>query len=128
MNLLFWLLQILLAVGFGASAFMKGTWDRERLVRSGQTGVQGLPLGLIRFIAVSELAGALGLIVPWATGIAPHLTPVAAAGLGVIMILGAGVHLILREPKNVMTTVVILAACLVVAFGRGLRLSIESNV
>jgi hypothetical protein len=125
MNLLLWLLQISLALGFGASAFMKGTWDRERLVRSGQTGVQGLPVGLIRFIAATELAGALGLLVPWVSGVAPHLTPLAAVGLGAIMMLAAGVHLILREPKNVVTTIVILGACLVVAFGRGLRVSID---
>src|SRR5688500_15885723 len=117
MNLGLWLVQILLAVGFLASAVMKGTWDRERLVRAGQTGVQGLPVPLIRSIAFVELLGALGLLLPWATGIAPILTPVAALGLGVIMVLAAGVHLILREPKNVATTVVILAACMFVMHG-----------
>ena len=123
MNIALWVVQILLAIGFAASAAMKGTWDRERLVRAGQTGVQGLPVPLIRSIAFVELLGALGLLLPWTTGIAPVLTPVAALGLAVVMILAAGVHLILREPKNVAITVAILAACLFVAYGRGLRLT-----
>lgn len=124
MNIALWILQLLLALGFAASAVMKGTWDRERLVRAGQTGVQGLPTPLIRFIAVSEMLGVLGLVLPWASGIAPLLTPLAALGLGVIMILSAGVHITLREPKNVAINAVILAACLAVAFGRGLRVSL----
>ena len=122
MNIALWVVQILLALGFAASAAMKGTWDRERLVRAGQTGVQGLPVPLIRAIALTELLGALGLILPWASGTAPILTPFAALGLGAIMILAAGVHLILREPKNVAKTVAILTACVFVGYGRGLRL------
>lgn len=125
MTMLWWTLQILLALGFAASGYMKGTWDRERLVRSGQTGVQGLPIPLIRFIAVVEALGAIALVVPWATGIAPILTPLAALGLAAIMMLAAGVHTILREPKNVATTIVILAACLAVAVERGVRITID---
>jgi hypothetical protein len=123
MNIALWSVQIILAIGFGASAAMKGTWDRERLVRAGQTGVQGLPVPLIRSIALVELLGALGLLAPWASGVAPYLTPVAALGLAVIMVLAAGVHIILREPKNVLIPVLIAAACCFVAYGRGMRLT-----
>jgi|SRR5688572_8884305 hypothetical protein len=125
MNVALWLVQIVLALGFGASAVMKGTWDRERLVRAGQTGVQGLPVPLIRTIALVELLGAVGLLAPWASGIAPYLTPVAALGLAVIMVLAAGVHIILREPKNVLIPTLIGAACCFVAYGRGMRLTWE---
>lgn len=124
MNIVLWTFQALLALGFGASAVMKGTWEPERLVRSGQTGVKGLSLPLIRFIAFAELLGALGLVLPQAFGIASWLTPLAALGLGVIMLLAAGVHLSLREPGNVLKTLAVLAACLGVAFGRGLRISV----
>lgn len=118
MNIALWIVQGLLALVFTTSGTMKGTWDRERLVRSGQTGVQGMPLPLIRFIALAELCGALGLVLPWATGIAPVLTPIAAGGLGVIMILAAVVHTRLREPKNVATNLALLAACAFVVWGR----------
>ena len=44
--------------------------------------VQGLRF---RLIGVAEVAGSIGLIAPVATGIAPVLTPLAAAGLATIM-------------------------------------------
>src|SRR5690606_15096633 len=88
------------------------------------TSVQSLPIPLIRFIVLSEALGAVGLILPMASGIAPSLTVFAALGLAVIMVLGAGVHRILREPRNVTTCVVIRAVCLLVAFGRGLRVTV----
>ena len=45
-----------------------------------------LPLWFIYFIAVCEILGGIGLIVPWLTRIKPQLTPLAAIGLVVIML------------------------------------------
>lgn len=45
-----------------------------------------LPHWFLLFIGVCELLGGIGLIVPWATGIKPSLTPLAASLLIVIMI------------------------------------------
>ena len=45
-----------------------------------------LPVLFLRFIGVCETAGALGLILPGLLGIKRGLTPLAAAGLVVIMI------------------------------------------
>lgn len=39
----------------------------------------------MRFIGVAEVFGAIGLIVPWATGIRSGLTSLAAGGLVIIM-------------------------------------------
>jgi hypothetical protein len=44
----------------------------------------------IKLIGGVEVAGALGLILPWLTGIAPILTPAAAVGLALLQ-LGAAV-------------------------------------
>jgi len=54
---------------------------------------------LVRFIGVSELAGALGLILPAATRIRPGLTPLAALGLSTIMALAMLFHLVRGEPQ-----------------------------
>lgn len=124
MNIALWIVQGILAAVFAGSAYCKGTWNRERLVRSGQTGVQGLPLPLIRLIALCELCGALGLVLPVAVGIAPRLTVLAALALSVVMLLAAGVHISLREPRNVVGNVVLLAGALFVAFSRGLHVSL----
>jgi hypothetical protein len=45
-----------------------------------------LPIWLIHFIGICEMLGAIGLIVPWLTGIKRGLTPLAASLLIVIMI------------------------------------------
>ena len=44
------------------------------------------PGEFIRFIGACEVLGALGLVLPWALGIRRELTPLAAAGLVIIMI------------------------------------------
>jgi hypothetical protein len=120
MNVALWIVQSLLAALFLGSAYCKGLWSRERLVQSGQTGVRDVSYPLLRFIAFAELFGAVGLVLPWALGVAPVLTPLAAIGLGIIMVLAAGVHARLREPGNVAKTIALLAACLFVAVGRGI--------
>jgi hypothetical protein len=55
----------------------------------------------VRFIGTAESLGAIGLILPAAAGIAPVLTPVAATGLAITMVLAAATHLRRREPSGV---------------------------
>lgn len=78
------------------------------------TGVVNIPLPVMRFIAVCELLGIVGLVLPYATGIRPVLTPLAAVGLGVIMVPAARIHLGLNEARTALGN-------LVMAFGLRLR-------
>jgi uncharacterized membrane protein YphA (DoxX/SURF4 family) len=83
MNILLWAIQILLALLFlfaGASKFLMSVEDMNAMSKI------PMPGWFIHFIGICELLGAIGLVVPWATGIKPKLTPIAAAGLTVIMI------------------------------------------
>lgn len=118
MNIFLWNLQLLLAVVFAGSGAAKVSMSRDRLIATGQTGVALFPMPVVRFTAVCELLAAVGLILPWATGIAPVLTPVAAAGLCVVMIGAASSHARLREPRNVAINALLFAAALTVAIGR----------
>jgi DoxX-like protein len=118
MNVALWVGQILLAVICVVSGSLKSTQSRERMIATGQTSAKIVPIRYMRTAGVSELFAVLGLILPWATGIARVLTPVAATGFGVVMILAATVHTRLREPQNVATNMGILAVCLFVAIGR----------
>ena len=129
MNTLLWIVQALLAALFLLSGSLKSTGSKERLIASGQTGVTPFPLPVLRFAAVCELFAAAGLILPWATGIAPVLTPLAAAGLCCVMIGAISSHTYLlrrdvaagrgrREAVNVAATTVFFALCLFVAIGR----------
>ena len=78
-----WIVQGLLALIFLFTGGMK-------LVLPIEVMTEQMPLPLpgwfLRFIGVAEVLGALGLILPRLLGIRPTLTPLAAAGLVIIMI------------------------------------------
>lgn len=80
-NRVLWTLQGLLALLFLFGGAAKLAMDPNEL--AAQTHLSAT---FMRFISVCELLGAVGLVAPWATGIRPGLTPLAAAGLVVIMI------------------------------------------
>jgi DoxX-like family len=80
--------------------------------------MRGVSQAAVWFIGVTELLGAIGLIVPAATGIAPILTPIAAIGLASIMALAAGLHLRRKEMSGVAVTTVLFALTAIVALGR----------
>jgi len=117
-NTILWVAQGLLAVLFLFSGLMKSTQSEEKLVASGQTGVAGLPRPLIRFIGISEILGAAGLVLPLLSNVMPILTPLAAIGLGLIMILAALVHYSREEKRIFSQNLFILLVCLSVAYGR----------
>jgi hypothetical protein len=73
---------------------------------------------VVRFAAVMEVLAALGLVLPWATGIAPVLTPLAALGLCVVMVGAAWAHARLQEPRNVFFNAVFFALAAFLAVGR----------
>jgi uncharacterized membrane protein YphA (DoxX/SURF4 family) len=74
MNVVLWILQVVLAAMFATSGFMKLTQPKEKLVGR-LAWVGDFSPATVRFIGIAELAAALGLILPAATGIAPVLTP-----------------------------------------------------
>ena len=80
------------------------------------TDTGGSMPGSMRLAFVACL-GAIGLIVPQLTRIRPLLTPLAAAGLAVIMVLAGGFHVMRHEP-GLMVNVVFCALCAFVAWGR----------
>ena len=92
MNTFIWILQGLIAFIFLYSGINKSWLDEKTLVNKGQTGVEGLAPGLIKFIGVSEIFGAIGIILPFALNIYPVLTAISALCLGIIMIPAAIIH------------------------------------
>ena len=117
MNTALWILQVILAGAFGSAGLMKLLRTREQL-RERTPYVEDFSDGTIRLIGTLEVLGAIGLILPAATGILPWLTPVAAVGLVVLMALAAAVHLRRGEKQMVPVNVVLLVLALVVAWGR----------
>ena len=86
MNILLWILQVLLALIFLLAGGTKLVMTIEAMRAMGSPNDVVLPGLFIRFIGVCEVLGALGLILPGLLRIRPGLTPLAAAGLVIIMI------------------------------------------
>ncbi len=115
MNTLVWILQGLVAFIFMFSGINKSIFSEQKLVSSGQTGVEGLPLPLIRFIGISEILGAIGVILPYFLSIYPILTPVSAICFAAIMVFAAWIHYQRKEYKNVFLNVALFIICLLIA-------------
>ena len=87
-----WITQWLLAALFLFAGAMKLAMPAAELARQSP-----LPVGFLRFIGLAEALGAIGLVAPGLTRIKTGLTPLAAAGLTIIMI-GAVVITVLMGP------------------------------
>lgn len=122
MDIALWIVQALLASLFLLSGFAKSTFSRQQFIQTKQTGVIDVPMPTVRFIGITEILGAIGLILPWLLQIAPILTPITALCLGIVMILAARKHVSLQESKNVRKNIILLVLCLFVAIGRILSL------
>jgi hypothetical protein len=77
---LLWIVQGLLAALFLFAGSMKLALPVAALA-----GPVPLPGMLLRFIGLAEVLGAIGLVLPGLLRIHPELTPLAAAGLWIIM-------------------------------------------
>jgi len=73
---------------------------------------------VLRLIGALEVLGAIGLIVPVLTGIAPILTPIAGFGLALIMVLAIALHVRRKEYSALGVNAVLLVLPLFVAVAR----------
>ena len=109
-----WIAQILLALLFLFAGIMKFVTPAEEMAKEMPAW---LSISFVYFIGVCEILGGLGLILPGLLHIKPGLTPLAAAGLVIIMIGAVAVSL----PMGAMTAILPLVTGIVagfVAYGR----------
>ncbi len=114
LNVVLWSVQGFLALFFLAAGAPK-------LIGRGLerwTGFSEVPRTLVVFIGVTEVLGAAGLVVPMVTGIAPWLTPFAALGLAIIVLMATGFHLRANERINALETGLWASIAVVIALGR----------
>jgi len=116
MNIALWIVQGLLS-----ALFLFGGVSKLMIPIEEITASVPLPGYFIQFIAVAEILGAIGLIVPWALRILPGLTPLAASGLVIIMVgataltaMGVGGG----EPIGALVPGITGLLCAFVAYGR----------
>ncbi len=116
MNTTLWIVQAVLALAFIGAGGLKVFAYQKYKTMSEKNGPSGLSRGLVMFIGIAELLGAIGVVLPMAVNIAPWLSPAAAAGLAIAMLLGAIYHIRRKEPPAAPAVLMLLA--LFVAVGR----------
>ena len=114
MNIALWILQVLLAAQFLFHGWIMLVPPAE-LVEI--MNAQMAPWFRI-FIGVTESLGAIGLILPGVTRILPWLTPLAAAGLMIVVGSASVLHLSRGEMGSAITTAVLFVLCAFVAYMR----------
>jgi uncharacterized membrane protein YphA (DoxX/SURF4 family) len=115
-NIALWISQVLLALGFLFAGWMHAIRFQE--AKKQMAWVRDVQEPLARLIGAAEILGAIGLILPALTRILPWLTPLAASGLALLMILASAFHISRKELRNLSSNLPLLALALFVAVGR----------
>ena len=115
MNIALWTVQGLLAALFLFAGGMKLVMPIEEMMKQMPIPLPGL---FLRFTGVVEVLGAIGLILPWLLGIRPGLTPLAAAGLVIVMIGATAYTLAAGDISMALIPLVVGFLAAFVAYGR----------
>src|SRR2546425_5124571 len=112
-NVALWIVQGLLAALFLFAGGAKLVLPLDQM-----TGPVALPGWFLRFLGVVEVLGALALVLPGLLRIRPGLTPLAAAGLVIIMIGATVVTLAGGMVAVALMNLVVALLCAFVTYGR----------
>jgi len=116
MNIALWIVQGLLALMFIFAGSMKA-FQYEK-AKTYLPWAKEYSRGYVFFIGISEVLGGIGLILPYAIGVVPVLTSIAAIALAVVMILALIFHLKRKEHQGIAMNLILLALTIFVAIGR----------
>jgi uncharacterized membrane protein YphA (DoxX/SURF4 family) len=117
METILWVLQIALALLFGATGMLKLTKSRQELAPK-MSWVAETTDARVKAIGALEVLAAIGLILPAALGIVPQLTALAATGVVLLMLGAIKTHGDRSEWERVPLTVVLALIAVFVAVQR----------
>lgn len=111
-----WWISIALAVVYLPAGLMKLVIPKSRLESSAQFGwMRTMSASAVKGIGAAEVLGAIGVIAPRLTGIAPGLGVAAAWGLAAVQVGAIVVHARRREFATLPVNVVLLVLAVIVA-------------
>ena len=115
MVIAYWIVAGLLALFYLYSGGIKAVRSKDTL-RPMMAWVDSMPLGAVRTIGILEVLGAIGLILPPLTHIAPWLALAAAIGLVLVQVGGLTLHLRRGETRVIGLNIGLLVLAAVAAW------------
>ncbi len=126
LHITLWVAQVLLAALFlmaGANKLFQSIEELSKML----PWAAEMPEAMVRFIGTSEILGALGLLLPSALRIMPRLTPVAAGGLALVMVLATAFHVSRGEASVIPMNIAFMAIALFIVWGRSKKAPIYAR-
>ena len=119
MNVVLWIVSGVLAAIYLVVGLGKLLTPKPKLEsRANMEWTTDFSASQLKGIGAAEVLGAIGLILPWATGIATVLTPIAAIGLVLLQVGAIVTHYRRGEMKVLPGNLVLLLMAAFVAIGR----------
>lgn len=118
MDVALWTAQILLGVGFVVAGFSHAFRFEQFVSSPRMAWARDIGPSNMRVIALFEIAGGIGVLVPAVTRILPWLTPLAAAGLALLMLFAVLFHIRRTEYSATSINALFGAIAVFVALGR----------
>ncbi|HTS43159.1 MAG TPA: DoxX family protein [Puia sp.] len=125
-NILLWLAQGLLTIAFLIGGSYVLCQPVEALTGK-MSFVNHYSVFMVKFIGACEVLGAIGLLLPSVLKIKPSLTPLAALGLAVIMVLATNYHFTHGEASRAPMTIILGAIAVFIFWGRWKKAPILSR-
>lgn len=117
MGLVLWVVAGILAAIFLAAGTTKLLRSKDALADAGMGWVQDFSAPAVKVIGLLEVLAAVGLVLPFFVGVG-LLVPLAATGLGLLMMGAIVTHLRRKEHSLVAVNAVLLLMAAAVAVGR----------
>lgn len=116
MNTALWVIQGILATIFTASGLII-LLNKEKL-KLRLSWLNEYSSGMVLFICLSKIIGAMGLVLPMYFNFLPILTPIASLGIAIIMVLASKYHIQKKETKDIPATVISFVLAIFIAYNR----------
>ncbi len=125
-NITIWIAQALLFLLYIMAGSNK-TFQSIEFLANMLPWVLDFPEFLVRFIGISELLGAIGVLLPSIVRIKPRLTVYAATGLACIQLFAIFFHLSQGEYGVILANIIFMLIAVLVIWGRAKKVPIFSK-
>ena len=117
-NIPLWILQVVVAFAFLVTGYSHSMGYERSIAIPRMVWMKALPVNFIRAMGILTIAGAIGLILPAVTGVAPWLTSLAALMLALLMACAIVFHFTRREFPHIAFNTILGVVAAAIAYGR----------